>query len=172
MSNAQSDGRRNIKRIEFRVGNKYYKFMFNPEEYMQEEPNRAHVTQTKSGGWVDAFGPGVGMLSMKGTTGFKGTTKDPTKGFKKFKELRKLFRDYMKKASNGRNMNSHEFIVYNYTDGDYWVVVPESFRLFRSIARPLLYMYEINLILLHPVASANRLTGRGTDLRSSTAKLS
>ncbi|WCS68026.1 hypothetical protein Goe26_01140 [Bacillus phage vB_BsuM-Goe26] len=140
----QSDGVNTLKRMEFSFKGKSYKFNLNPEEYTQDEPSKSQVTQTKSGAWVDDFGAGLKSIYMKGTTGLnKGN------GFKKFKELRKLIRDYYTDTKPGKTIKD-ELIFHNFTDEESWVVHPEpsGFRLLRSKSNPLLYMYEIRLVCL------------------------
>ena len=86
---------------------------------------------------------------MKGTTGFKGTSTDPTTGFTKFKELRDFIRSYYFQASPGTDITeTEEMIFHNYTDGEHWVVAPKVFSLKRYISRSLLYMYDIQLVIL------------------------
>lgn len=155
--NSQSDGLNTLKRMEFVLRGAgvvaSYKFILNPEEFIQTEPNKATLTQTKSGGWVDEFGPGIPTISMKGTTGFKNGTKDRQHGFKQFKELRDLIRSYYSAAPPGAVVdNKVELILHNYTDGEHWVVVPKVFSLMRSVARPLLYLYDIQLICIRPAS--------------------
>ena len=149
----QSDGVNKLKRVEFTMGDKSYKFALNPEEFQQGEPNRITVTQTKAGAYVDDFGGGVQTISMKGTTGFKNGTKKGNKGFAKFKELRDLIRQYYFKQAPGTPVaGKNELVFHNYTDGEHWVVVPKDFKLMKSVARPLLYAYDIQLICLRPAS--------------------
>lgn len=149
--NAQSDGKNKLRRIEFRFKGKVYRFILNPEEYSQIEPNRINVTQTKAGAFIDDFGGGVPTINFKGTTGFKTGGSDPTKGFRKFKELRDLIRTYYFKQYPGTNITSaNEMTFHNYTDGEHWVVVPKQFSLMRSVARPLLYLYDVQLVCVRP----------------------
>lgn len=137
----QSDGKNRLKRIEFVIMGKSYKFNINPEEYIQEEPSRSTVTQTKGGAWVDDFGAGLPVITIRGSTGFQYGL-----GVSKFKELRNLVRQYYSSSSN------KEFIFHNWTDDESWVVHtdPQGFRLLRNRNNPLLYMYDIRLICLRP----------------------
>lgn len=130
-------------RMEFRYGKKSFKFSINPEEYTLEEGSRSLVTQTKAGAWIDDFGGALPKIYMSGHTGVK------SGGFKKFKALRDFIRTY----TNDNRMAgtvTEEMYFYNYTDEDYFVVhvEPSGFKLSRSASRPLLYQYEINLIVL------------------------
>lgn len=152
MGNAQSDGKNQIKRVEFVFQGTSYKFLLNPEEYTQLEPNRVNATQTKAGAWIDDFGGGIASIQMKGTTGFK-RNGDPTTGFEKFKELRDTIRSFYSKVPPGTEITSaNELVFYNYTDGDHWIVTPKTFQLMRSIARPTLYVYDIQLICERPAS--------------------
>lgn len=153
MANSQSDGRNRIRRMEFEFLGRSYEFLLNPEEYTQPEPARVNVTQTKAGAWIDHFGSGVRNLTMKGTTGFRGTTQDPTTGFEKFKQLRDLIRYHYDHLQPGDDITAgDEMIFHNHTDGEHWIVCPTNFQLFRSVARPLHYMYQIDLILMRPAS--------------------
>lgn len=143
----QSDGKNTLKRIEFEFQGTSYKFALNPEEYTQEETNRATLTMTKANGWIDDFGGGAPTISFKGTTGFKRGTSVPTNGFLKFIALRDLIREFYYKTAPGTNVTgANELTFHNYTDGEHWIVTPVVFSLNRSISRPLMYVYNIQLI--------------------------
>ena len=144
--NAQSDGTNTLKRIEFEFQGKQYPFVLNPEEYTQEEPSRGTVTQTKGAAWLDDFGMGIPIIDIKGTTGFKNGSNSGTSGFVHFKSLRDVVRTFYASVPLGQAIpQSSELIFHNYTDGEHWIVYPVLFNLFKSIARPLLYMYEIQM---------------------------
>jgi hypothetical protein len=88
-------------------------------------------------------------ITFKGTTGFKNGTDSGTTGYTKFNELRTTMRNIYDRVSPGTTVpDNKEVYFYNYTDGDYWVVVPKTFELMRTVARPLLYTYNIELICL------------------------
>jgi hypothetical protein len=149
--NNQSDGQFTLKRIEFEFNNTSYKFALNPEEYSISEPNRVTITQTKGGAFADEFGAGLPTITMKGTTGFKNGTSSGTTGYTKFDELRTTIRNVYNRLSPGQIVTpDKEMMFYNYTDGDFWVVTPQTFQLLRTVARPLLYTYNIELIGLRP----------------------
>ena len=151
---AISNGSGTLRRIEFEFNRVSYKFALNPEDYVQTEPNRVNITQTKAGGWVDDFGGGIPTINFRGTTGFKNGTKDGNSGFTKFKELRDLIRSYYFKQSPGTEVTADlELIFHNYTDGEHWIVTPKQFSLMKSVARPLMYMYEVQLLCIRPATS-------------------
>jgi hypothetical protein len=147
-NNSQDDGKNAIKRFEFVYKGTTYKFVLNPEEYTQIEPSRITVTQTKAGAWVDDFGMGIATINFKGTTGFKNGTNDPRNGFLKFKELRDLIRRYYTHTPGTIVSQSEELVFHNYTDAEHWVVFPKTFQLLRSVSRPTLYLYEVQLVCL------------------------
>lgn len=153
-TNLQSDGTNpTLKRMEFTFRGQSYKFALNPEEYKQAEPNQVNATLTKGGAHIDDFGGGIPTVMMKGTTGWRknGQAGTGRHGFEKFKELRDLVRKYYFSVAPGTDITADkEMVWYNYTDGEFWVVVPKQFNLLRSVSRPLLYLYEIELILQRP----------------------
>lgn len=119
---SQADGKNSLKRMEFKYGNSEYKFVLNPEQYSQSEPSRLAVIQTKGGAFIDAWGAGLISIEIKGTTGFKNGTGNPTDGFHKFVELRNLIRTIYKDVKPGEKIkNLMQF--YNYTDDDNWYVL-------------------------------------------------
>jgi hypothetical protein len=145
--NAQNDGKNRLRRMEFIFNGQSFKLALNPEEYEQSQPSRVTITQTKGGAWVDDWGAGIANISMKGTTGWKNGTGDPTSGFKKFRELQAMVEAYYTKLPPGATIPADkEMIFHNYTDEQHYVVIPKVFRLFRSVARPLLYQYQIELM--------------------------
>lgn len=163
-SNSQSDGVNTLKHMSFELKGNEYTLYANPEEFSQAETNRVSVTQTKGGAWVDEFGSGLPTISMKGSTGFKGGRTDPTVGFRRFKLLRDVIRTSMDGLQPGQQITSeHELIFHNYTDGEHWVVTPKVFTLMRSVSRPLLYLYDIQLYCIRPsdLPSAQELADNG-----------
>lgn len=152
----QSDGKNKLKRVEFEFMGKSYKFKLNPEEYSQDEPNRANVTQTKAGAWIDEFGAGIQTISFRGTTGLS-DGKNNSAGFAKFKELRNLIREVYNRVSPGKTVpSSKELKFYNYTDDEYWVVTPINFKLTRTVARPLMYNYDIALVCQRKISHPSK----------------
>jgi len=70
-------------------------------------------------------------------------------GFLKFKELRDLIRRYYTKAPPGAIITPDlELVYHNYTDDEHWVVTPKTFDLMRSVSRPLMYLYEVQLVCM------------------------
>lgn len=142
----QSDGTNILRRFEFKIGSRSYKFKLNPEEYSQDEPSRSTVTQTKGGAWIDDFGGGLEVIFMRGSTGMKN-------GYSRFRELRDIIRYYKDNTTPGSSP-AQELTFHNFTDGESWIVHldPAGFKLFRSKSNPLMYMYEIRLVCLRPAS--------------------
>ena len=138
----QSDGKGKLKRFEFEYDGNVYTFNINPEEFTMDEPTRSTVTQTKAGAWIDQFGSGVKTIFMRGTTGRKG-------GVDKFKALRRQIRDAQEGTTAGKPIEK-EMTFHNYTDDESFIVAvdPSGFKLMRSKQNPLLYMYELRLIVI------------------------
>ena len=157
MGNNQADGKNKLKRMEFYYNGKSYKFNLNPEEYQMTEPNRVNLTQTIGGAWIDEFGAGVPMITFKGITGFKQpSTGSPTYGWAKFEELRSIIKKVYNRVGQGQIVpSSKEMYFYNYTDGHYFVVTPVTFELMRSISRPHMYSYNVQLICQRSAVNAN-----------------
>ena len=163
-----------IKRMEFVYKDTSFKFKINPEEYTQSEPNRVNITQTKGGAWLDAWGGGIIEITIKGTTGVTGgktlldiaaktligqTLKDIDQGYRKFKELRKLFRQIYDDAKDGEEIQ--ELLkFYNYTDNEFYLCYPkpEGITLYRSKSRPNIYQYYIGLYALRRIGEPEKTT--------------
>lgn len=143
--NAHSN--RTLKRMKIAYGDTSIQFAINPEDYTQTEPNKATITQTKGGAWIDAWGAGITEIVIKGTTGVKGvggTNIDI--GYQRWKELRNLIRSVYDSIKDGESVT--ELIkFYNYTDNEFWYCYPTQagIELYRSKSRPNIYQYTINL---------------------------
>lgn len=151
---SQANGTRILKRIEFEYGSQSFKFLINPEEFVQSEPSRATVTQTKGGAYLDAWGAGLTTIEIKGTTGFRSGTNNNDEGFKQFVALRSLIRTVYDTVVPGTKTETL-LKFYNYTDDDYWYVYPLNFTLTRSKSKPLLYYYNITLQGLARIGECN-----------------
>ena len=167
LKSGNGSNRSNIKRMEIAYGDTSIKFAINPEDYNQKEPNRATLTQTKGGAWIDAWGAGIVEFTLKGITGVSGrkmatTTETLTQlnttsanlngdsgvdtGYQRWKQLRDLFRGVFNSIKDGEEVT--ELIrLYNYTDNEYWYCYPtqSGIELYRSKARPHVYQYTISL---------------------------
>jgi hypothetical protein len=139
-------GSGSLKRIQFKFGDKTYKFLLNPESYDQTEDGKVNVTKTKGGAYVEMFGADIPEFNFSGTTGFKNGTGNANSGFNKFKELRDLIRSVYDNVKDGTEISDSDLLwMYNYTDAEYWKCIPDKFEMSRSKSQPLLYHYTIHL---------------------------
>lgn len=146
--------KRKLKRMKLVVGSKEVKFAVNPEDYTQVMPNRVNITQTKGGAWIDAWGSGLVDITIKGTTGVKGKSKNIDTGYARWREIRNLIRTVYASAKDGAEIKDNQLIkFFNYTDNEYWWCYPAQggLELYRSKSKPHLYQYTIHLIGLRQV---------------------
>lgn len=147
------DGVNRLKRMELEYKNQSYVFDLNPETYDLKIPNRVNVHYTKVGAVVDLFGSGLKELNIVGTTGYKGTGKDPAHGYKKFLSLKKTMLTVMDDIRDGRPVK--DFLnFYNHTDGEAYVTIPIRLNISRNVNQPLIYKYDIQLYVLRRVGDA------------------
>lgn len=152
---------RTLKRMEISYGDTSIKFAVNPEDYTQKEPNKATITQTKGGAWIDAWGAGIVELTIKGITGVKGSGgSNIDTGYQRWKELRNLFRKVYEAITDGEEVT--ELIkFYNFTDNEYFYCYPTQagIELYRSKSRPHIYQYTINLWGIHRIGEPETSSG-------------
>ncbi len=126
-----------------------YMFAVNPDDYTQSEPNKATVTQTKGGAWIDAWGEGIKEITIKGTTGVGGSSKTGTAdgdiGYNRWKQLRNLIQHVYDSVEDGQKVALMKF--YNFTDKEFYYVYPAQggIELYRSKSRPHIYQYTLHL---------------------------
>lgn len=137
-----------------------YKFAVNPEDYTQSEPNKATITQTKGGAWIDAWGEGVKEITIKGTTGFAAGRRndDPEMdaGYNRWKGLRNMIQNVYDAVKDGEDVEPMWF--YNYTDNEYFYVYPSQggIELYRNKARPYIYQYTLHLWAVRRIGQAEK----------------
>ena len=131
-------------------------FALNPQEYNVITPARVNIVQTKGGVFADNFGTGVTAINIKGITK-NNFVKDQSGNVRNtaldtFKELRdKVVLNYFDGQIPGLPpTKTMEF--YNFTDEDYYEVIPMQFSLTRSATKALFYNYEINLVVVRKLS--------------------
>jgi len=145
------------KRMMFKLSTgEEFLFALNPQEYNVITPARVNIVQTKGGVFADNFGTGVTAINIKGITknnfvsdkdgNVRNTALDT------FKELRdKVVLNYFDGQIPGLPpTKTMEF--YNFTDEDYYEVIPMQFSLTRSATKALFYNYEINLVVVRKLS--------------------
>lgn len=127
-----------------------YYFAVNPEDYTQAEPNKATVTQTKGGAWIDAWGEGIKEITIKGTTGVTAArahdgVANMDAGYQRWKSLRNMIQNVYDDVQDGGDVELMEF--YNFTDNEYFYVYPAQggIELLRNKSRPHIYQYTLHL---------------------------
>lgn len=145
------------KRMMFKLSTgEEFLFALNPQEYNVITPARVNIVQTKGGVFADNFGTGVTAINIKGITknnfvsdkdgNVRNTALDT------FKELRdKVVLNYFDGQIPGLPpTKTMEF--YNFTDEDYYEVIPMQFSLTRSATKALFYNYAINLVVVRKLS--------------------
>lgn len=137
---------RNLKRMELEYKGYNIKFAVNPTDYTQNKPNKATITQTKGGAWIDAWGAGIVEFTIKGVTGVKGGSASIDTGYLRWKELEKLFDTLYNAIVDGEEVTDL-IKFYNHTDNEFYYCYPTQagIELYRSASKPHLYQYTINL---------------------------
>ena len=126
-----------------------FTFGLRPEDLTREEPSRLQVQQTLGGAWVDAFDQGLKTITLSGHNGWRGALL--VSGEDMFIALRDtVFVQWHKRradlVSQGKDPSVVELIIADDLDSFRSVVVPVSFTLRRSRSRPLLLVYQIQLL--------------------------
>lgn len=151
---SQADGRHQLSRFVLHFpdegDNGWYRFKVNPENYTYEKPQRSTVLKTKSDIVVEDYGKDIEVINFSGTTGFRGIKEgDKVKnGKQKLDDLVDLVEKYAKSGGSGNKQKS--IIFYNMTDGVYKKVhlAPQGIKISRSVNEPLLFRYDITLMVL------------------------
>lgn len=137
-----ANGVQAVKRMELAFGDLEVHFSVNPSEYQQREPNKATLTHTKGGAWIDAWGAGVLEFHIRGITG--GHRDD--KGYQNWIKLRDCIRAVYDSIQDGQTITEY-LRLYNYTDNEFWHCWPmqNGLELTRSKSNPLIYQYSLSL---------------------------
>lgn len=172
-SGNKTSSKKTLKRFKFKLGDKSYKFILNPESYTQTENGKVSVTKTKGGAFVEMFGSDIVEIEFSGVTGFKNGTGDAESGFNKFKELRDLVKSVHESIKDGSAVSDDKLLwFYNYTDAEYWKCVPDKFELSRSKSQPLLYHYSIHLYAVKKIGEASSSSSSKQTVGSPTGTIS
>ena len=135
-----------------------------PEELTYIDPSRNTVHQTLGGAWVDGFGAGLTQIQISGNTGW-GQGSNPPGELQFHLAYNVMFKQWHQKRLNavmaGRDPNTVKLILIDTLNFYYGVCVPMVFTLKRSRSRPLLYLYNINLIMVGNTISSISATAGG-----------
>lgn len=143
-----------------------WNFTIRPEELIREEPSRLTVQQTLGSAWVDAFDRGVGTITLKGHTGWRGGFGGD--GATQFETLRStIFTQWHARraslAAKGQDPEAVGLYFADTLDRITARVAPKLFKLQRSKDAPLLMRYDVSLLVLDdsagPAGSRDAITG-------------
>lgn len=127
-----------------------------PESLSRQSTSRLAVQQTLGGtGFCDDFGPGLDVINIQGTTGWRGTAGND--GAALFQQLYQAVYTNWHQARNqlrqqAQDPNQIELIFTDTLDNIIEVVAPMTFTLQRSKSSPLLSRYNIQLLVLGDTA--------------------
>lgn len=135
-----------------------YIFHLRPEQLSRSEPSRLTVNQTLGGAWADAFGRGVSTINISGHTGWRGGAFGD--GASAFYDLREScfvqWHDQREAAAAaGTDPDTIQLYFVDTLDDICALVAPKSFALQRSKSSPLLYRYQIALIVLDDASAGS-----------------
>lgn len=160
----QSDGKNTLERVALKITGEdgknlgYYKFGVNPENYMETHPQRTTVMKTRSSAIVEDYGPDIMQISFSGSTGFK-TDSEGHSGAYRLATLVGMLEEYalIGHRADETQRQSAELFFYNFTSGGSYAVhiAPEGFQVSRSVNKPLLSEYQINLLVLRNANDPN-----------------
>ncbi len=144
-----ADGRGQLQKIAFQVGNTWFRFAINPENYAHKKPHRTTAIKTKSRIVIEDFQSDIPTISIRGTTGFNPTGRVADRGINKIREMKSFLEEYAKMGGNGRTA-SEDFYFHNYTNGESFVVhlSPEGVSFTQDVNSPLTYKYDITFTVL------------------------
>lgn len=161
----QSDGKNTLMRMSLIIpdnnGNKHtYRFKVNPENYSIEHPQRSNIIKTKSDVIFEDYGSDVKTITFSGTTGFKqarNTNGIVQTGKERMDELEERIVEYSN-ISNSGSVSISKMELYNWTDNKYYKVhlAPQGLKIDRSADKPLLFNYEISLMVLGDAGEPDR----------------
>ncbi|AAX92337.1 virion component [Staphylococcus phage Twort] len=161
----QSDGRNTLMRMSLIIpdsnGNKHtYRFKVNPESYTIEHPQRSNIIKTKSDIIFEDYGSDVKMITFSGTTGFKSARNVNgvvQTGKERMDELEERIIEYSN-ISNSGSVSLSKMELYNWTDNKYYKVhlSPQGLKIERSADKPLLFNYELSLMVLGDAGEPDR----------------
>lgn len=160
------------------LGSFLFPLVLNPESITLDEPFALETTQTQGGGViVEENGIVIRRLNIRGHTGFKprkllggsaltslasipaskrsydrtlpGYVLAAISGQRHFQYLQdSVFRAYADLKRDPDTSQDTRLIFHNPKDDEHWEVVPQSFRLERSSAKPVSYQYAIELVVV------------------------
>lgn len=160
----QSDGISSLHRIALQFPTEsgdfeMYRFKVNPENYTMDSPQRMTAIKTKSDIIIEDYGKDIEIINFSGTTGFRPVREvDGLKtGQQKMDDLQKRVETYASQGGSG-NVNGSYVQFFNFTDNKFYKVhlAPQGLKITRSKDEPLLFRYELTLVVIGSLSEADR----------------
>lgn len=131
----------------------------NPENLSYSVASRTYQNQTRSALSVQRYGRGFTSITLNGTTGFRGgsgKSKDNGHGKQVANNLRAFLNKYMDQFSDD-TANDYKLIFCDYINNIISQVElqPNGYSITQSIQSPLMYTYNIALIITGNPAQAS-----------------
>lgn len=127
---------------------------------------RTAVTPTLTAAYVDMFGPGIGAVSINGTTGWGvGPRKRNGNGVALLRQLVSLYENYLVAAAAAADPANVQMTFADGYTGNAFLVVPDAsgLRTQQSKASPLLIRFSLTLVVLRDL-SGGRSAALGSQL--------
>lgn len=125
--------------------------VIRPEDLTHSQPSLMSAQQTFGGAFVDDFGAGLQRIQISGHTGWRGGPgADGVQAFETMKStvLTEYREGRAQAVAEGRDPNEVKLVFADVLDDIACVVAPEMFALKRNRSRPLLMVYNINLLVI------------------------
>ena len=157
------------------VSSSTFIFRNTPDAFDDVNPNRTSVTQTRGGLWIEDFGSGIREMSLSGNTGFRklnlGTATDTSEYnmdgkqictklvtfFQRYNKNRKAYLESGIGIDSGLSGDYRKYLMILSIYGErtasgasntFLIVHPMSYKISRSKQSPMLYFYDIKLVVL------------------------
>lgn len=141
----QSDGNFGTARVEFAYGNDSYRFNLNPQNITSTTPHRTTVVKTQTQYVVEDFNDDVQTIVISGTTG------GPRSGGGNAIINLWNFLDRYSNSTPSYGQAPKDYLTFfNHTDNYAWATVlgPGGYKIERDVSHPLMWNYEINLVVI------------------------
>lgn len=130
-----------------------FTFLINPQQYSVSEPVNNTVMQTLDGGFLQAFGRGLAMISLQGTTASQTHITRSNKAMSGLDALKYLHEHIFTEFTDGQFMDpahTYELRFYNWSLDQYYSIVwnPKGFTLQQDVTHPIWWFYTIQLVVI------------------------
>lgn len=129
-----------------------YQFPLEPESLNYTTAARTYQNQSRSALSIQRYGRGFTQITLSGTTGFRGGTgrhQDNGHGKQKAQELKTFLYNYLDLFSDDVNNQYKLMFMDNVNNRLSQVELqPNGFSIQQSVNSPLMYTYNINLVVV------------------------